>query len=78
MKESSGKRTFWILKEQVACQRCNKLKQNNLLLLKPFPRIPHPQHCWGSLAWGKSKETEKEKKQPTKYLLFLCSISYLM
>lgn len=34
MKESSGKRTFWILKEQVACQRSNEPKQNKLLLLK--------------------------------------------
>lgn len=65
MKESSGKRTFWILKEQVACQRCNKLKQNNLLLLKPsLPFPPTPQHCWGSLPWGKSTETEKEKNNP--------------
>jgi hypothetical protein len=60
MKESSGKRTFWILKEQVACQRSNELKQNKLQLLKPLTLLE-----WVSLR--KSTKLQKEKKKGNTY-----------
>lgn len=60
MKESSGKRAFWILKEQVACQRCNEPKQNRLLLLSLFLTL------LGFISLGKSTEIAKEQKNKTK------------
>lgn len=60
MKESSGKRAFWILKEQVACQRCNEPKQNKLLLLSLFLTL------LGFISFGKSTEIAKEQQQQKK------------